>query len=494
MSEEQQLLFEPTFNRAVKVESRDERLSSDAGALLLREADHKLGLVERLAEGLRDPRDPAKIRYTQAELFRERLYALALGYAAGDALDLLAHDPVLRAAVWDRPGDRVLEERLASQPTASRLLDVLSSKDNLEGLRAALPDWVHRHMRAAGGDGRAMRGTVDIDGFPVVIHGSQAGGAFNGYYRETVYYPLVASFCVDGDYDSRRAGQGFVHAILRAGDAAPAEGGLRFILNAVEKCSELARVLDVRMDAAFTIGRVMDGLKARGIRFVGRLRTNPVLERLAAPYITRPPGRPPKEGYERTVELGWYRAEDWTYPQRVVLAVVDKPDPKTGQLELFPHYFFLVTSWEKKEKSSDELLEHYRRRGTFEDRFSEYNAAIGAHLSSPTFQENEAAFLLYLLALNLVLILRAEMEATTGNGWDLRRVQQSVLRAGARVVKKARRVVIYVAAVVVPLWNRLARRISRWSLPSRWSPPRGARKRAWIPPPRHSHLHAVLRC
>lgn len=494
MSEEQLLLFKPTFNRAVKVESRDERLSSDAGALLLREADHRLGLVESLAQGLRDPRDPAKIRYTLAELLRERLYALGLGYSAGDDLDLLAHDPVLRSAVWDRPGDRVLEERLASQPTASRLLDVLSSKDNLERLRSALPDWVHRHMRAAGGDGRAMRGTVDIDGFPVVVHGSQAGAAFNGYYQETVYYPLVASFSVDGDYDSRRPGQGFVHAILRAGDAAPAEGGLRFILNAVERCSEFARVVDVRMDAGFTIGKILDGLKARGIRFVGRLRTNEVLERRAAPYLTRPAGRPPKEGYEFTVELGWYQAKDWTYPQRVVLVVVDKPDPKTAQLELFPRYFFLVTNWEKEEKSGDELLEHYRGRGTYEDRWSEFNAAIGAHLSSPSFQENEAAFLVYLLAMNLLWILRVEMELSTGNGWDLRRFQQSVLRAGARVVKTAQRIVISIAAMVVPLWNRLARRIARWCLPSRWPSPRGARKRAWMPPPRHAHLSAVLRC
>ena len=297
MSEAELLSFEPSFNRAVKVQSRDDRLSSDAGALLLREADHKLGLVESLAAGLRDPRDPAKVRYTQVELLRERLYALALGYGAGDDLDVLAHDSVFKAAVWDRAGDQVVDERLGSQPTTSRLLGVLASRDNRGRLRESLSDWVHRHLRASGGDRRVLRGTLDVDAFPVPVHGSQPGGAFNGYYREKVYCPLVASFSPEGDYDSRRPGQGFVHAILRAGDAAPAEGGLRFILNAVEKCSGFARVLDVRMDAAFTIGKIMDPLKARGIRFVGRLRTNPVLERLAAPYVTRRSGRPPKVSF-----------------------------------------------------------------------------------------------------------------------------------------------------------------------------------------------------
>lgn len=493
MSEEKPVLFEPSFNRAVKVRSRDQRISSDAGALLLREVDHRLGLIESLASELQDPRDPEKIRYQQSELLRERIYALAHGYDAADDLDLLAHDPVMKAAVWDRPGDQVLEERLGSQPTNSRLLSVLAWKQNLEAVRRALPDWIERHLRAAGQDKRVLHGTLDIDGLPVYTHGSQAGSAYNGYYGEKVYYPLVASFCPEGDYDATRATGGIVHAMLRAGDAASAEGGLRFILNAVEKCSRFARVLDVRMDAAFTIGKIMDPLKAAGIRFVGRLRTNPVLEELARPFVSRPPGRPPREGYEYTAELGWHKAEDWVYPQRVVLVVVDKPDPKTGQLELFPHYFFLVTTWEEQEKSAEELLAHYRRRGTFEDRFGEYNEAIGGHLSSPDFAQNEASFLLYLLALNLASFLRLEMEAATGNGWDLERLQRSVLRAGARIVKAGRRLWIDIACVVAPLWELLLRRIRRWRLPSFWAAPVGPRKRPWVRPPAHAHLSAVLR-
>ena len=63
---------------------------------------------------------------------------------------------------------------------------------------------------------------------------------------------------------------------------------------------------------------------------------------MAGPHIDRPPGRPPKDGYEYLVELE-YKAESWKHAYRVVLVVVDRPDPKTGQLELFPDYFFLIT-------------------------------------------------------------------------------------------------------------------------------------------------------
>ena len=481
MGEAQLLLFEPTFNRSVKVRSRDDRLTSDAGALLLREADHQLGLSESLASRIQDPRDSAKTRYKVVELLRERIYALALGYSAADDLDVLAHDPAMKAAVWDRPGDQVLEERLASQPTHSRLIDILAWKHNTEAVRSALADWVERHLRASGRDQRVLRGTIDVDGLPVYVHGSQPGSRFNGYYQEKVYSPLVASFSPEGDYDATRLGSGFVHAILRAGNAAPAEGALRFMLTAYKRCRRLARVIDFRLDAGFTEGHVMDGLKERGIRFVGRLRSNKVLQELAAPHVRRPVGRPPSEGYEYTVELGWYQAETWRQPQRLVLVVVDKPDPKTGQLELFPHYFFLVTSWRENEKDGVELLNHYRNRGTFEDRFGELNEAIGANLSHPRFEENEAAFLVHLLAMNHASMLRSEMEAATGSGWDLARLQHSVLRAGARVVKGQRRLWIDVAQAVVVLWHLLLDRIERWCPSPLWPLPKGPRKKPIAP-------------
>ena len=494
MSEAETIDFEPTFNRSVKVRSRDDRITSNAGALLLREADHRLGLTEYLAAGMSDPRQQNMIRYTLPELLRERIYSLALHYRVSDDVDLLAHDAILRMAVWNRPGERVLDERLASQPTQSRLLDILTyDKGNLERLRSALSVWVERHLRTAGKDHAVMKGTLDVDGLGIETHGNQPGAAYNGYYQKSMYYPFVAGFTAEGDYDSRRLGDGFVHAILRKGNASAAGGALRFIRTAYRKCSRWARVLDVRMDAGFTIGEVMDPLADDGIRFIGRLRSNEVVERMAEPHVGRPVGRPPKEGYEFTVELGEYRAESWRHSFRLILVVVDKPDPKTGQLEILPNYFFLITNWTKAEKSGWDLLEHYRKRGTFEDRFGEFLATTACPLSSPTFAENEASFLLSLLAFNLDSMLRGEIEADTGNGWDLGRLQTSVLKAGGRVITAGRRLIVDVARAVVPLWNMLLGRMQKWNLPSRWEAPRGPVKRDWVPPPAHAFLHAVLR-
>ena len=418
MGEEKNPFFEPSFNLAVKVRSRDERLTSDAGVILVREADHRLGLTESLAIGLDDPRDPVKIRYKLIELLRERIFAQVQGYTSADDLDRLAHDPALRLAAWDRPGDHVLEERLASQPTQSRLLRTLTiSRGNREALRSALPDWVGRHLRASGRDHAVARGTIDVDSFPVVARGLQAGSAYNGHYKKRVYHPLVAAFSPGGDYGDRRVGDGFVHAVLRRGNVSSAGGALRFIRNAVGKCSEFCRKSDVRFDSAFANGPIMDPLTEDGTRFLGLLQRNKRLSKLARPHLTRPAGRPPTGGYEKVVELGDYKAGSWKYLQRLVLVVVDKPDPKTGQLELFPHYFFLVTNWHQEEISGWDLLEHYRRRGTFEDRIGEFSQGVSANLSSPTFPENEVTLLLSLLAFNLGSMLRRELEVSLGTGW-----------------------------------------------------------------------------
>jgi hypothetical protein len=497
VGEAKEPLFEPSFNRAIKVQGGDDRLTSNGGALLLREADHRLGLIDSLAGQLRDPRQPELIRYQMPELLRERIYSLALGYQTQDDLDRLAHDPALRMAVWDRPGEAVLQERLASQPTQSRLIDALAQgPGNLEHVRRALGEWMQRYVRS-GADHAVRCGTIDLDSFPLEQHGRQAGAAYNGYYQKRMYHPLVASFCVNGDYDNPwlggRLGNGFLHAMLRRGACHTAEGAARFLDRVLELAPKLAYVYDLRLDAGFTTGKVLDYLTRRKVRFLGRLKSNAALDRLAEPHLGRPVGRPPAGGYETVVELGEYQADSWAFPQRVILVVVDRPDPKTGQLFLEPHYFFLVSGWSEAERSGEDCLAHYRKRGTFEDRLGEFNQAVGARLSSSQFRENEATFLLSLLAFNLTNFLRTELEESVGGCVDLTRFRNYVLKSGARVVKHSRRLVVHLAQAVVGFWERLRRRISLWTLRPRFASPAGPAFRPWRPPPSHAHRTEVLR-
>lgn len=502
MGEAQTNVFEPDFNRSIKVQSLDQRLTSHAGAILLRDFDHQLGLTESLADQLLDPRRQDLIRYQAVELLRERVYAMAMGDQHQDDLDRLAHDPAMKLACWDRPGEEVLNQRLASQPTQSRLVGWLAEyKQNREALRHSLFDGVHRHLRSTGAtkdtDRRVRQATIDIDSFPIPVHGQQKGAAYNGYYKDTVYHPMVASFSVGGDYDSTREGlrlgNGFIHCVLRQGNVHTAKGIQRFVRNVIDKARQMAWSFDVRLDAGYTEGAVMDALTDQKVRFCGRLRKNPVLVRLAEPHLKRPPGRPPAGGYEDVIELGMHQAVGWKHAQRLLLVIVDKPDSKTGQLDLMPRYFFLITNWSEQERTGEDVLAHYRKRGTFEDRLGEFNDAIGCRLSSSSFEENEVTMLLGLLSFNMASMMRNELEDAIGGCWDLGRFQQTVLRTGARVIKKARRLVIYIEQSVGEFWEIMARRIGKLKLASLWDKPRGAKSRPYMPPPRHAHERQVLR-
>ena len=363
-------------------------------------------------------------------------------------------------------------------------------------------------MRATGGDHAAWK--VTVDSFPLPVHGRQPGAAYNGYYQEVVYHPLVASYSVAGKYDSmqegHRLGNGFLHAILRQGQVHTAHGVKRFLQEVVRKAQRLGHVLDLRLDAGYTDGATLDYLTGEKLRFIGRLKSNAVLDRMAAPHLKRPVGRPPQGGYEDVIELGWYQAEWWQHPQRVLLVIVDRPDPKTGQLNLLPDYFFLVVGWQAEELDGPAALEHYRQRGTFEDRLGEFRQAIRPHLSHEDFQANEALLRLSLLAFNLASLLRIEYEGAAGSCFDLGRFQRDVLKAGGRVVKGANRLLLRVAQVVVLFWERLAACLALETsrplparfppasrpLPARFPPPRGPAGRA--PGCRHPVTLSRARC
>src|SRR5258708_8640239 len=70
--------------------------SSDAGLLLLREAERKLGVCRRLAAAMPDRRDPDRIPHAMFEMVMERVSAIACGYKDAVHLDRLRADPLMK--------------------------------------------------------------------------------------------------------------------------------------------------------------------------------------------------------------------------------------------------------------------------------------------------------------------------------------------------------------------------------------------------------------
>ena len=85
MGEEQGILFSPEYNHSIRVEARPEKVTSDAGALVMREVMDRLSYSRLFARHLTDARAPERITHPQIELLRTVLLLLAQGWSKGGA-------------------------------------------------------------------------------------------------------------------------------------------------------------------------------------------------------------------------------------------------------------------------------------------------------------------------------------------------------------------------------------------------------------------------
>jgi hypothetical protein len=476
--------FWAEFNGSLRIEARAERLTSEAGAVILREVVERLGVVPWMVERLRDPRNPRLVTHPLAELLHTALLLIAQGWRDRDDADALRDDAALRLAVSTRRGISPLlspereegaapsknppaPEGLASQPTLSRLVRVLAGEENLPVVREALLETAARRVKA-GRDGHRMRyASIDVDGLPVEVHGHQPGSAYNGHYHSRIYHPIVASLAETGDLVDLRLREGNVHS---------AEGALEFVLSVVERVEkDLCQVASVRMDAGFPEEKLLAGLEGRSTPYVARVRNNAVLDRMAEPYLVRPVGRPPKEPRTWFREMS-YQAESWSRPRRVVLVVMER------QGELFLHHFWLITDWSAEQMPAEALLELYRERGTAEGYYGELKSVLDPALSSSprqkshyrgevpekrtapgdAFAQNEVVLLLNALAYNLSHAARVLMEAASGEGWSLLRLRERVLRVAARLLVHGRRATLVIGKAPAKLWHALWSHLITW--------------------------------
>lgn len=479
---EELTLFRAEFNGSLRVESRQERITGDSGAILLREVMERLGVRQWLQDRLVDPRNPLLITHPQIELVNTVVLLFAQGWRDQDDADLMRRDPVFRLAVSERRGVAPLEMRpreedklpsrnppvpdgLPSQPTLSRLLRVLAGDENREVLRAGLVTSAARRVKAMRGGHRLRYLTVDVDSLPIVVHGHQPGSAHNGYFHARVYHPLVATAAELGELLDVR---------LRPGNAHTAEGALEFIVPLLERVErELCQVASVRMDAGFPEEQLLAALEARGTPYVARVKNNAVLDRLAAPCLRRPVGRPPTQPRTWIYETR-YRAEPWSRARRVVLVVQERPG------ELFLHHFFLITSWSAEEMDGKSLLALYRERGTAEGHFGELVNVLDPALSSTprpkehyrgkepeqrfpsadSFAINEVLLLLHALAYNVAHAARVLIEEATGEGWSLQRFRERVLRTAARILIHGRRAILILGHISGVYWPAILRKLA----------------------------------
>lgn len=156
-------------------------ITSDAGVLLLAQAERRMGMIDRLAAHILDGRGPARVVHTLADILRARVLAIAAGYEDADDLDALRHDPAFKMALGKTPGEAV---GLASQPTCSRW-------ENAPDIRTLIRmgrEMVDIYCASHNAPPDAV--TLDIDDTFDAAHGQQQLTFWNGFHGERGYAPI----------------------------------------------------------------------------------------------------------------------------------------------------------------------------------------------------------------------------------------------------------------------------------------------------------------
>ena len=181
-SNPEQLCFPPVAGQTVRADFEGGALSSDFGALLLRGIDRQIGLTERLAAAIHDKRHQSYIDHPLRDLFAQRIYQIASGYADGTDANSLRRDPLFKLGLERRPLEAAQD--LASAPTFSRLEHRVDRKD-LYRLTQAFVD----HFIASYAEPPAAI-VLDLDHSDDPTHGQQEFAFYNHHYQSYCYLPL----------------------------------------------------------------------------------------------------------------------------------------------------------------------------------------------------------------------------------------------------------------------------------------------------------------
>jgi hypothetical protein len=432
-----QLEFEGFDSRRVVAAFDGGAVTSDAGALLLREADRAVRLIDRVAGCFLDGRDQTGVVHAVHTLVGQRIIGIALGYEDVNDHDALRLDPVL--ALF---GDSLEPKRKDCAPLGGK-----STVNRLEHAPAGGGDRYHK----IGHDVEALQGVfvdlfleaydkapreivLDLDATDDPLHGHQEGRFFHGYYDCYCYLPLYV-FC----------GRDLLAAKLRRSNIDASAGALdevARIVGRIRRRWSRVRIL-LRADSGFAREDLMAWCEANRVDYLfGLARNSRLLEELAidlawAESEHQETGKPAR----RFKDFFYATRDSWSRRRRVI--------GKAEHLAKGANPRFVVTSLKRQVIDGRTLYETvYCARGDMENRIKECQLDLFAdRTSTRTMAANQlrlwfSSFAYVLMqALRRIALPHTELaQATCGT------IRLKLLKIGARVTVSVRRIKIAIAS------------------------------------------------
>jgi hypothetical protein len=422
--------FTAHFSRRVEAGFRAGQVSTDGGALLLREVDRKINLLGRLAGCFLDGRAPLLVKHPLPQMLAQRIYGLALGYEDLNDHEQLRTDPLLAVL----SGKRELEEPLAGKSTLNRLElvgrsaryhKIAYSTEALDRLLADL--YMESHPAPP------AQIVLDLDATDIPLYGHQPERFFHGYYNSYCYLPLYIF-----------AGDQLLCARLRPANQDAAAGALqeveRIVAQLRQRWPQVRIVL--RADSGFCREELMGWCEQNHVDYLFGLARNQRLGKIIGAEMQQARALHQTTGQPARVfaEFSYRTRKSWSRARRVVA--------KAEYLGKGENPRFVVTSLPPEQWAAQDLYEKfYCARGEMENRIKEQMCLFADRLSTDEMKGNQLR--LYFSALAYTLMEALRRLGLKGTAWaeaQVDTIRLKLLKIGAVVRLSVRRVLLQLSS------------------------------------------------
>jgi hypothetical protein len=427
--------FEACGKREIVARFDGGTISSDGGALLLRQTDKRLNLLPRLAGCFLDGRNQKQVEHSILEMLSQRIYGLALGYEDVNDHEELRKDPVFGILA----GRENSEEPLAGKSTLNRMELGSGTPDRYKKItfwKEALDEllvkiFLESHQQAP------EQIILDVDTTDLPLHGQQEGRFFHGYYDCYCYLPLYI-FC----------GEHVLCARLREANHDAAFGSrqeIQRVVGQIRAAWPKVKII-IRGDSGFCRNELMSWCESQGVDFVFGMARNQKLRKIIGAQMHQATqqwnqtGQPARVFTEfeyqtkKTKKGGWDR-------ERRVSAKAEHIDGKENPR-------FVVTSLAAGQWPAQVLYEElYCARGDMENRIKEQFTLFADRVSAETMRANQLRLYLATMAYMLVSGLRRlGLKATTLAQAQVSTIRTKLLKIGAQIRVTVRKVWVSMAS------------------------------------------------
>jgi hypothetical protein len=271
-----QITFDFDLEKPVTIDFSAGDVVSDGGMILLCAADDRLGLTARVTSCIEEKRDEDRITHKLHSLVAQEIFPRACGYEDTNDANVTRHSSAFKIGSNRLPS----EAPLASFSTQNRLENSVTA-DDLMRIQNELPKLFLKRTKRP-----PKRASLYMDTTHDPVYGTQQLSFYNGFYKEYCYTDLFL-FC-----------EGFpLGAVVRAGNAAPAEGSISMLHRVTTSLRAARRTMRIEFaaDSAFGCPEMYDYCEKNRITYFIGIAPNHALECQAKPFV--------EKAYEKYVAL-----------------------------------------------------------------------------------------------------------------------------------------------------------------------------------------------